>query len=746
MFYLIQNNAEELFSSFGLAWVVAQNGTKNDIDGDLCRTYFLGTPDQEKEHVSQWSSTTEQQTQYYSQGNMSAGNLFLLLNPENPVAPFKKPDETDEHYTQQKVNLAFAYVNERNELCGLNLFYRKDDPSQWMIGLSCNNQMQPKERQLTLLTSSELKSANTNSNLNGRQVTSFEDPFISEIGNSFLQTYIQCAIDLERGEIDPRSERIELLLRNVKNENRNQAESESINFQRMKPAFLFDPALDVLVQHQMVLSETMIEDCLSDESGLRKEIQALKLTQDTTIDKNMLQMTVAFYEAGILDKHRAFLQKELFSKVSGEFTWSEAQINLIPLMIERKYDLDLFHLILANEEYTLVYSFLKERGLTQNAPKFFYDAAKLEQLKYIHQLELKNQQELCWVFWAKTKFSLDQLKELIDATNKYPLLADMLLARDKSQTLSIENLNLLARNPKQHVPDSIVHHFQNEFHDMSLNQDALKKLDKNELEPLTACFEVLRNSKIKSAEYYKKALQNEKRGKIIRLLLPGLQSIETVTNRKALIEVLYTGIKKGIASQGLLVKEIKDKTQRQMAEKLHDRFICATHLQDLDSEEEILTFSAKENDIKADSFRQIILRVQKECSGVQERLGSSAANGTMKEWQAVEKEYRKTLYCIAYQAFHRPGQDIKSLIQQAEQKVLNTVDPESHSIVKKALILIANLLITLLSLGLANVIKYKQTGNLWFFNQSESGEKIRAVNKEVIELLEVPAQDVPAFT
>ncbi|MCL5272351.1 MAG: hypothetical protein M1486_03405, partial [Gammaproteobacteria bacterium] len=81
-------------------------------------------------------------------------------------------------------------------------------------------------------------------------------------------------------------------------------------------------------------------------------------------------------------------------------------------------------------------------------------------------------------------------------------------------------------------------------------------------------------------------------------------------------------------------------------------------------------------------------------------------------------------------------------INQAEAKILNIVDPEIKSWFQKILIVIANILITTLTLGIANDIKERETRNYWFFNQTRSGEDLRALNQDVKTLIDCPDSEI----
>ena len=157
------------------------------------------------------------------------------------------------------------------------------------------------------------------------------------------------------------------------------------------------------------------------------------------------------------------------------------------------------------------------------------------------------------------------------------------------------------------------------------------------------------------------------------------------------------------------------------------------------SKTEIIAFAADEENPKASRFRQVILDVEEQCEAVHEKL-SSANDKDKDKWQVAGPEYRKTMYDITYNGLKASQTDenvldVKNKINKAEANILAIVDPEVTSWLRRILVVIANIVITGLTLGIANDYKLKRTGNYWFFNQTEFGEKFRGLDKKVIELV-----------
>lgn len=354
----------------------------------------------------------------------------------------------------------------------------------------------------------------------------------------------------------------------------------------------------------------------------------------------------------------------------------------------------------------------------------------LMQLNFIDK-QPESIRKACTVFWdhhsTQLNLDLDNYQELIDIFRKFPYLPDTILALHQANTWNIEDLYQLVKHPKEHFKQTILHHFAKQFTVWNLNPDLLKEFNEEELEELITAMEILATPAYDTRENWKLILENSYKGKMLRLFLPSRESI-------GLIDILFKGIRMGIAVQGREVNALPKDDHYDLAKKLHESFICATQLHNLNFAKEVLNFAIHKHQPNAHCFRQIILKVEAECAKVQHRLAISEGE-KMREWQRVEKVYRETLYRIAYEELHHPSADLQTKIDLAAKDVLKTVDPDYANWMQATLIVIANILISLLSFGIANVVKYRNTGNQWFFTQTESGEKLRQMDKELVTLI-----------
>lgn len=389
---------------------------------------------------------------------------------------------------------------------------------------------------------------------------------------------------------------------------------------------------------------------------------------------------------------------------------------------------------------------LIQLGYTEDMPKFFANPEKRKELEYIHSLANIDVQKLCLIFWAKGELTHKGYKKIVQATIDYPMLAETLVVLDQTHRIPIKSLKRLALNPLQHQQQSILYHFAPQLSQAGLKKHDLKPLDVEALSDLSKSFSILKKIGVTTAdEYpftadeYTLALRNNKQGQLLRLFLPGLDKIANFSYQRELIKILYIGINKGSIHQDKAIQAITDKDLLVLAQNLHERFICVKQMQDLDFKKEIITLAGEEGGLKGRRFRKVILAVEEQCKLVHERLRESGADKEQaKNWQITDKDYRRTLYYIAYDGITKADVNIRARINQAEIKVLNIVDPEIQSWLSKILIIIANIVITTLTLGLANAYKKRSTGNYWFFNHTRLGEQFRALNNEVMDVTDSP--------
>ena len=328
--------------------------------------------------------------------------------------PLIKRNENPKDYRENYVHQHFAYVNEQQELCGFMLMYRQDDPKRWVLGLVKNNHLAPEARTVVLLSGFDLSPHVRTTKGHGIAVSTvhpLKNLLMDQIDSPFIQRWLQSIIKADTEEIDIRAARLAHLVRLLPVAD--QEAPEPINFDEFRPEVLLaeNSILDLIAEYQLNLSPAMLKDCLSEHSGLRKEIENTPLSDDEKINRNPLQMVILFYEEKILGENRDFLQKNVFAKTMTGMVWNDAQVQLIPFLVRERYSADLFQLILAEEAYYSLVRMLVQLGYTEDIREFLSNPDKRKELEYIHRLEDVDTKKLCLIFWAKSNLKLKDYKK-----------------------------------------------------------------------------------------------------------------------------------------------------------------------------------------------------------------------------------------------------------------------------------------------------------------------------------------------
>lgn len=498
--------------------------------------------------------------------------------------------------------------------------------------------------------------------------------------------------------------------------------------------------LELLLKYDVSLSSAMIKAFFVKESSLCKELIEVKLGPDEQINKCIIRMLLVFYEERLLEQNRHLLHDHSFITSMSALMWDNEQIKLIPHLVAKYPDHDFIQLILSKAAYYHAYNALIQLGLTQDIPSLLANENKLRLLLYIDQLPHEQTKKICLIFWVKGSLTLHEFKELVHETEQYPKLAALLIALDQEQmVIKIKELHKIALDPALHIQQSILRHFHKQLKQYAVKKTDLSLLNHSELVGVAQSLHVLNQAKITDGAIYRMVLKKNNEGQLVRLFLPELSNIDDVAYKKTLINLLFLGNVNGVLSQGNALHHILDKELHCLAQELRTRFICVKQMQDLGFNNDIISFAAEKDNLNASRFRQVILKVEEQCKTIHERLlKSSTEREKVGQWQRADERYRKTLYSLAYDAIIKDQMNLDIKLKKAEKEVLDIVDPQIGTIVRKAFIVIANIFITLLTIGAANYIKGQKTGNYWFFNQTVSGEELRALDKEIIALIAAP--------
>lgn len=750
--YQVQGSAQNIFDAFNLRWAVENRDDPkaSHISIDLERTHFFGTQEQARHHLTTWQN--EAKPDFYFQGNMSAANLYLVFGAEHYISEAKHNSET---WDEQFIYINFAYVNDAKELCALTFISRRDDPTQWFIGLIENSHLEPQERWVTLLTSFDVKHCLVNAieGIRPETVEPPSTPLEEKIKSKSVSRVLEEVIDSETSEVDLRCARISLLLSQLNVDNTDKPIQHEVPMDDFIGQVIYseNKALDLVAYYQQKLSLVQLQDCLSESGSLRQAIENIKFGDNYKESQAYLRMLLIIYGAEIQDFSKDLLADTRQLHRVTKYLENPDYRNLIIDLLKQEFAPELFEIMTQDAAYFIPVPDLVDYGLQkEDLINLYAQPRKLSELQFIHTIHNESCKKLCLIFLIKGELSLEEYKAIVNIINKTPDLADTLIAKDKTGTVAIDDLKLAVFDELRRQVITIKHSFASEFEQHKITKEQLKTLShfdsEDELIALADSLSALKEISLKNPyRIYSAVLKKDAEGQIVRVFLSQLAKVEDVAMRQELIEFFFIGIPNKPVSQANALKELNNKPELlQLARDVHERFLCTKQIQDLDFNAQVVKFTAEKTE-NAGRFRQVILQVEEECKRVHQKLSQSWDPNRSKnivEWQNAHEDYRKTLYALAYEQLtaeetYTP-QELKVYVKQAEAKVLAVVDPKIQSWLYLSLVIIANILITALTVGVANYYKEKNTGNYWFFNRTPVGEMLTVLDDKVYNNLLPP--------
>lgn len=731
----MRGNAQQLAVLFDKTWLFGQEADTpagEAINSDLARSFFLGGQAAAEHYVSAWQKAQGAKT--YMQGDMTAVNLFLLLNANQLL---KKENEDPLEYQKNLAVLSFAYLNEQQEPCGFTIYYRKDEPAKWLIAHSQNPPAALGQRQLSLLASFNLQPFFTDKPhppIVAEKVDREQNPLMAQLGSPLVKKLLEQGLFTTEGEINPTFARIGYLLRRPKVERQAKVD-DPLPLEAINPQFFFadNPSLDCLTKYNLPLPSKLLMECLSKSSALGRELESLKLTYSQEINACLLRITLHCYEQGILNDYRDVVQAQLIDKARVGTIFNDEQIQLAIMLIQKKYPSGLMQQILGQHAYYTAVKELINLELTEDIPTFFANPVKLAELALFDTVAESDLKQLCLIFWVKGRLHESEYKAIIKAGETYHLLANTLIALDKSGEVSINELKTLALNPQKHLQQSIIHHFAQDY---PVNKVVLDKLSVRELTRLNEAFVVLKGRTAVEPVVFDEAARDNGQAELLRLLLPTLSTIYKQAYQDQLIDLLYVGIQTGSITLDKQIAKLEDPKLKALAMDLRNRVLCAKQMQKLDLGDELISMAAAPYGDEAMRFRKVILRVEEACKKINTHLDVKANEKQRKNWQDAELGYRKSLYMLVYKVIKDPSYVYAPDLEATQRAMLQNVEPEVKSWLQKILNVVANAF--LYALGLASHAYEKKPNIAWFVNRTDSGDDLRHLDKDIQEPLRRP--------
>lgn len=269
--YLITGTYESIFKSFGKDQFIQLDSSgagAQQIHLDLSRQKFLGNKQACMAHINVWSNNMISDPQYFVQGNMDSSILAILFGDYS--IPLRSTGESVEDHAEHATKLCFAFVDEGKEriLSALSIFYRKDDPKQWVISLVKKTNKLPSEREVLILTS--FKPVCKAEPL--CEIEKFEaDPL--PLIKSAKHPIVECILNnifSSTGKINTHIDTLELITQNPRNKGYQENSALLDQCPDIIPSILKNRFLHTAKKHKIALSPQNVLDCIDKKSQLHK--------------------------------------------------------------------------------------------------------------------------------------------------------------------------------------------------------------------------------------------------------------------------------------------------------------------------------------------------------------------------------------------------------------------------------------------------------------------------------------------
>jgi hypothetical protein len=146
-----------------------------------------------------------------------------------------------------------------------------------------------------------------------------------------------------------------------------------------------------------------------------------------------------------------------------------------------------------------------------------------------------------------------------------------------------------------------------------------------------------------------------------------------------------------------------------------------------------------QNEEKGTQYCQAVLKVRRECKVIRERLKAEDKE-KYNRFIEPEKDYRRSIYQAIYEEFDPKsfvGQSQKKTlgekIKAAEAQITNIVEIDRHPWLRRAMMVIYNLLTILFTVGRLNTEHQRKTGDWYFFARPASSEAVRRLDLEILD-------------
>lgn len=633
-----------------------------------------------------------------------------------------------------------VFVNDKQRT-GFLLYYvakPSSPPSEWLIALidSCSDN--PKLQKLSILTTQDpanhIKNHTTNCSI--REVVYGQNPLLSVDAPDEVKALIKHLLHIDptnnrKISLQHHLPRLGLLLKIAGTGSIN---SQGLHSIQWPDFFSENKGLDALTRYQQLCQKydreiypipiSFFIELMSGNNVYKKALERLS-DRDERNYLTQVEIIVACYKKDVFLSNQAWIEKKLLAGVPKGECYTPVQIEMIALMLHLNFEPDLVEKTIKSKYYYTALFWLNKMGLAKKYAERIQEQADLLPLLDNLPESIKKVTLLLWVYASLNRNELNAIIENLKADEAF---ADVLLAMcrlEEDRRTWILGINCDRFKKYAASADEMQRLYTSYELCRLYGNDAVKHLEFTgyaplELRSIREAFRILHAAhQTFDPEKAAKILDRNEKGRDLRMFSAFIEKSERPEYKKALIDFLFMTEEQQIKQ----IKTFSDPEVSLRAQRLHERCICVNELRELQFSDTVISFVADAS-VKSVLFHKMYLNIHQQVEIIRAQMQQRVSPETFQNYLKEERIYKQSLYDIAYRATNETNYCFVEDLKRAQQRMLDMVDPQTATWLQQSLIIIANIFITLLTMGVANDIKEQKTGNYWFFTHTRAGEEV----------------------
>ena len=317
-FFLIEGTLEEIITSFGKKeQILGKNTDLTVIEADINRIPFFGSPAEGKFLETTLLGIDKARRATYMQGEAWAGTARFSFGEIIPL-PFLKNGEKKSDIFNIKLDaigiIDTGFINKGNVCSGLQIYYRKDDPTKWLISYADHTNLSPDKQRVKMLASFDPRPAVTSLKCSITKVSNDQlgnNNLVNAIAAPELKKAICSVLDSE-GKIVGTPEIINLFTQHFGaplSENQSLLKAFNDNLPQILSNPVFSKLSWLFERFEKRASPEQLLRCFNERDDLYQLIDLYQFSGKDQEDANQLQVLL-FLDAHGLNKIQAEIRKD----------------------------------------------------------------------------------------------------------------------------------------------------------------------------------------------------------------------------------------------------------------------------------------------------------------------------------------------------------------------------------------------------------------------------------------------------